>query len=87
MEKIQQIKFQNKKYLLIGETEGAICTKKQYINGELSYAHLFEDGTIRRFMHQIGTIKDIEFLGVVNIKVKKDAIFNMFNNYGKLLRQ
>ena len=63
-EGIINIKFNGEDYLLIGDIEGggAIATKEQYENFELSYAHLFPDGIIMRFEVQIGTINDLEFI-------------------------
>ena len=63
----EKIRFKGKEYFLVhgegfGMNEGAMATKKQYANWLISFAHLFEDGVIRRFGEQIGTIEDIEFL-------------------------
>lgn len=60
---IQQIVFQGKEYLLIGETDGAIATREQYANGFCPYAHLYPDGIIRRKSSIIGVKSDIEFKG------------------------
>ena len=56
-----RIRFKGKRYLLIGDMEngGAIATKKQYENGNVSYAYLFRDGKVRRFTETIGTRDDI----------------------------
>ena len=57
-----KISFQEKQFLLIGDRTGPICTREQYENFEESFAHLFEDGRIRRHGQEIGTIDDIEFI-------------------------
>lgn len=56
----KKIRFQGQEFFLIG---GAIATKEQYENGKCSYAHLMPNGEILRFGVQIGSRKDIEFLG------------------------
>jgi len=52
-------------YLIGGDLEegGAIATKEQFESGAMSYAHLCEDGIVRRFNQEIGTREDIEFTG------------------------
>jgi hypothetical protein len=58
-----KIRFEGQEYLLIGDkTDGAIATREQFENFDLSYAHLFSDGKIRRFNVVIGTLEDIEFI-------------------------
>jgi len=63
-EDIPKIKFKGKEYLLVSGSvkNSAIATKEQFENFECSYAHLYEDGKIRRFGGVIGNIDDIEFL-------------------------
>lgn len=62
---MQHIRFQGRPNLLLvlpgKKCEGPICTPKQYSNGLLSFAHLYEDGTIKRFGKVIGKKEDIVF--------------------------
>ena len=65
---VKKIKFKGEEFLLItsifeSKKGGAIATQEEYENFELNYAHLCEDGIVRRYSQEIGTIKDIEFLG------------------------
>lgn len=62
---IRKIKFKGEEFILVGsssELEGAIATREQYENFEDSYAHLFSDGTVKRYKVVIGNLNDIEFL-------------------------
>lgn len=68
---LQKIKVWGEEYLLVGgyddgDKAGAIATPDQYYNFEPPYAHLFPDGTIKRYNKVIGSIKDVEFLGKVD---------------------
>jgi hypothetical protein len=54
-----KVRFQGKEYIFV---DGAITTKEAYLNFDESYAHLYEDGAIRRYGQQIGTKEDLEFL-------------------------
>ncbi len=56
---MRKIRFQDREFVLI---EGALTTEQNFIHGRQSYAHLFEDGIIRRFGRDIGRQEDIEFL-------------------------
>ena len=62
----RKIKLHGLDFILIGDNDGAIATPEQYANFDISYAHLYRDGTIMRFSKQIGTIDDIEFLEVID---------------------
>jgi len=55
-----RIRFRDSEYLLIG---GAIATRSQFENGQMGFAHVFEDGLIRRYGTVIGSVQDITFLG------------------------
>lgn len=44
---MQRIRFQDKEWILV---EGAITTEERYKDGIVSYAHLFDDGIIRRYL-------------------------------------
>ena len=55
--KVKNIKFQGAKMLLVG---GAITFKEDFENFRESYAHLCDDGKIRRHGDVIGTKDDIE---------------------------
>ena len=72
---MQKIRFQGEDYILVG---GAIATPERYKSGTVSYAHLHEDGIIRRYHSEIGTKNDIEFLGdIEDIEATMDGFFNM----------
>ena len=60
-----QITFQGKQYLLVGDLVhgGPIATQEQYENGQCPYAHLYEDGVIRRLGQSIGNRTDIDIVG------------------------
>lgn len=80
---MEWIRFKDEKYLLVGNVEegGAIATQQDYENGDVSFAHLGPDGTIRRFHKAIGTVNEIEFLGKVD-----EGKFNISPNArGKVL--
>ena len=78
---MREIKFKDKTYLLIGTKEGAITTKRQYENGFCSYAHLYENGSVKRFNKIIGTIKDIKFRRKIkDIMPKSGAFYNMLSH-------
>ena len=68
------IRFQGEKYLLV---ENAITTKEAFINGEMGYAYLCEDGLIRRFHSVIGSESDIEIIGDANVRMTTEGLFNM----------
>lgn len=58
-----RIRFQGREYILIGEAaDAAITTPELFEAGECSYAHLFSDGTVRRFGEVIGRVDEIEHL-------------------------
>lgn len=57
-----EIKFKGQDYLLVGDTDGAIASKEDYENFTPSFAHLFPDGTIKRYNSVIGKREDIQFL-------------------------
>ncbi|GEM_PF-4542171 len=70
---LRQINFQGNEYILVGEKEGAIATKEQYVNGLMPFAYLFPDGEIRRFGKKIGTIKDIVFGDIIELQPTEEA--------------
>lgn len=63
---IPKLRFQGKEYLLVNgdgnRNEGAIATEDEWNAFALNYAHLFEDGTIKRFGNVIGKREEIEWL-------------------------
>jgi len=61
----RRVRFQGREYLLIGDltSGGAIATQEQFDNFENSYAHLGEDGVVRRYGAVIGRRADVEDLG------------------------
>ncbi len=75
-----KIKFQNKEYILIGETDGAITTKEAYESGTVSYAHLMESGDIMRYGETIGKREDIEFIGEENCEIGFGVLDGLFGD-------
>lgn len=57
-----EIKFKDKDFLLVGDTDGAIALREDYESFLPSYAHLFPNGKIMRYQHCIGTRDDIQFI-------------------------
>lgn len=84
--KVQEIKFQGDEFILLGKNEGSIATERQLRNGYSAYAHLFGNGNIMRHGEVIGTLKDIEYLGEMDIELSlEDAVemlFSMLNGEG-----
>lgn len=65
MDKLIKIKFKGEDYVFVGDSElmnGAIATKEDFESFNPSYAHLYEDGVVRRFGNPIGTKEDIKVL-------------------------
>jgi hypothetical protein len=78
---MKRIRFQDREWLLVGTTHGAIATPEAYANGEASYAHLGRDGVVRRFHEVIGTVSDIEFLGDTETPQQSpDWLANLFTD-------
>jgi hypothetical protein len=77
--KVQQIRFKGQDYILV---DGAIATVAAFQVGECSYAHLYEDGTIKRFGEIVGHRKDIEYVGEVDVDVPdiSEALFNTISH-------
>lgn len=76
MTKLKYIEFQGQKYLLVGD---AIATIEAFQNGQIGYAHVGEDGFIRRYGGIIGTKDDIEILGEVDIEMTVEGIANLLD--------
>ena len=60
------IEFQGQSYLFIGDTldeGGSMTTAEDFVNGRVSYAHLYASGNVMRFGVDIGTAEDISILG------------------------
>ena len=60
------IEFQDRLYLFIGDTlgeGGALTTAEDFVNGRVSYAHMYPSGIVMRFGVDIGTAEDITILG------------------------
>ena len=74
---LQSITFQNNKYVLVGEKEGAIATKEQIESGTCSFAHLYPNGDIMRFQEKIGMRKDIVFGDMIDVNIADNAFENM----------
>ncbi len=75
-----RIWFQGDEYLFIGDSSnpenlhegGAIATEAAFRSGQVSYAHLFSDGVVRRYNDVIGERADITPLGIVRIEMSND---------------
>lgn len=76
---MKRIRFQGQEYILVG---GAITTEEAFYNGEMGYAHLGEDGLVRRFHSIIGSKNDIEILGDADVKMSVEGIINMLTGNG-----
>ena len=77
---MKKIKFQGKEWLMV---ENAITTKEWYEAGIVSYAHLCENGDIKRYGTVVGTKDDIEFIGdVSDIEMGADGIGNLLTGRG-----
>lgn len=62
----KEVVFHEHVYLLIashGENDGPLATPAQYENGESPFAHLYPDGTIKRYGTVIGSRDDLTFTG------------------------
>lgn len=70
---VYKIKFQNQEFIIV---DNAICTIQQFKNCWPGYAHLFEDGIIRRYGKQIGAFDDIDWLEEIEIEID---IFDFMN--------
>lgn len=75
----KRIRFQNQEYLLI---ENAIATEESFRNGEMGYAHIGDDGLVRRFGSVIGSRDDIEILGNANVRMSLEGVINMLLGEG-----
>ena len=67
-----KIRFQDKEWLFIGESledGGAITTEEAYQAGTVSYAHLCDDGVVKRFCNVIGGIDGIEMIGPADVEI------------------
>lgn len=60
VDKDLRITFKGDDFLMLS---GAICTQEQWDDLDISYAHLMEDGSVKRFGRKIGTVDDIVVLG------------------------
>lgn len=65
MNAFEKIIFHEKEYFLIGNKDegGAIATKEQYEGGRVSFAHLYPNGEIKRFLNVIGNVHEVQFTG------------------------
>ena len=83
---MQPILFKGRKFILIDE--GPIATAKQYVNGEVSYAHLQQDGRIMRHGEQIGVRADIEILGECEeLEMKPEAERKMLEEFADIMQK
>lgn len=71
--KVQKIKFKGNDYVLVN---GAIVTPKAFTQGKCGFAHLGDDGIIRRYHTIIGNKNDIEFLGEITVDVNVLEFFD-----------
>ena len=57
------VRLHGAEYVLVkssGETDGAVATREAFENFEISFAHAYVDGPIKRFHEIIGDISEIE---------------------------
>lgn len=76
------IRFQDTDFVLCGDLEsgGAIATQDNYENGRCSYAHLFENGAIKRFNRVIGFVDDIKVTGDCDPNVGIHSVVGVFTD-------
>lgn len=76
--KVPVVEFKGDEYILISDSpvlkkaHGAMTTPELFRHGKMSYAHLGEDGVIRRFHTEIGTREDLRLLRLMETP-KPDA--------------
>ena len=76
---MQKIRFQDDEYILI---DGAIITPERYRSGTVSLAHLYDDGTIRRYRVTIATRGDIDFLcEIEDVKPTMERLLNLLRGW------
>ena len=79
--KVPQVRLHGETYIFIGDPgiDGAIAKPEEYAHGRPSYAHLYEDGRVRRFGEVIATTEDLEWLGMVDAPdLEDDSFDNLF---------
>ncbi len=62
------VRFKGNEYLLIDGC--SITTTEAFSRGECSFAHLFEDGTIKRFGETIGHRSDLVEVGECEVELQ-----------------
>jgi len=78
---MQRIRFLGQEFILTHPVDGAIATEEQYRVGKVGFAHLFEDGVIRRYGKKIGMGEDIEFIGEMeDIRQDEGAELNLMED-------
>ena len=82
---MKRIKLHGEEYVFTGDSiedlDNAITKEDDYEHGKVSYAHLFEDGIIRRHNVQIGTAEDIEVLRDYVPDLKDDCFENLIGGF------
>lgn len=74
-----RIRFRGEEYVCYGPAGGPIMTLDDYRHGRPSFAHLMEDGSIKRHGRVIGTRGDIEWLEEIPVPLPAgDAWANLF---------
>lgn len=82
---MRQYKFKENLFIFVGNKKsgGALSTINDFENGLPSYAHLFSNGKIFRYGEEIGNVKDLKFVGWVEVKPNiLMAFYNMLTNRG-----
>lgn len=64
-----RVRLHDAEYLLFGDlaTDGSISTADDFRAGRASFAHLFQDGFVRRFGKVIAERADLEVLGEAQV--------------------
>ncbi len=71
------VKFKGQTFVLIGD---ALTTKYDFENGVCSYAHVCQNGEIKRFSRVIGKQKELEAVGEIELTINIPEILNNFGN-------
>lgn len=77
--------YEGMQLIMVG---GAITTEERFENFTNSLCHLYDDGIIRRYNHEIGSFADIEVLNIIDVgtfeifrerKVEMERYYNTYN--------
>lgn len=79
MDKLQIIKFKGQEFLVAID---AITTKEAYENGQISFAHIYDDRGVFRFGKKIGEKSDVEYTDKYEeVDPTPEAFGNLMGNF------